>query len=126
MVSTERPSTTPKRKSTCTASPCPTSTRLAAMTTSSLTWCSENTQGLSWQPALTRMSTAAAVNSCPKSTRSNRSNGVEQRQWPNVHRTLEEDQAAGEAFFALLVRTMRERGAARARPHHQHQERRNR
>ena len=34
---------------------------------------------------------------------------MEQRQWPNLNRTLEEDQAAGEAFFALLVRTMRSR-----------------
>ena len=33
---------------------------------------------------------------------------MEQRQWPNIHRTLETDQAVGEAFFTLLVRTMRE------------------
>ena len=51
---------------------------------------------------------------------------MEQWQWPNLNRSLEEDQAAGEAFFALLVRTMRELGATGARPHHQHQERRNR
>ena len=38
-----------------------------------------------------------------------RSNGVEEGQWQNLHRRLEEDQAAGEAFFALLVRTMRSR-----------------
>ena len=51
---------------------------------------------------------------------------MEPGQWQNVHRTLEEDQAAGKGFFELLVRTMRERGAARARPHHQPPERRNR
>lgn len=47
---------------------------------------------------------------------------MEQRQWPNLNRTLEEDQAAGKGFFELLVRTMRERGATGTRPHHQHQE----
>ena len=51
---------------------------------------------------------------------------MEPGQWPNIHRTLEEDQAAGKGFFELLVRQMRERGATGTRPHHQHQERRER
>src|SRR5699024_8081520 len=114
------------KKSTCTASPCPSSIRLAAMTIFSLTWCSESTPALNWQPVSTRMSTVAAALACRKSTRLNRSNGVEQWQWPNIQRTLEEDQAAGKGFFALLVRTMRERGTAGARSHHQHPERRER
>src|SRR5699024_7734135 len=96
------------------------------MTISSLTWRSENTQGLNWQPALTRRCMPSAALACPKLTRSSRSNGVEEGQWPNIQRTLEEDQAAGEAFFALLVRTMRSRGTTGARPHHQPPERRDR
>lgn len=51
---------------------------------------------------------------------------MEPGQWPNINRTLETDQAAGKGFFELLVRTMRERGATGARPHHQPPERRNR
>lgn len=51
---------------------------------------------------------------------------MEQRQWQNLNRTLEEDQAAGKGFFELLVRTMRERGTTGTRPHPQPPERRER